>query len=223
MLRRSLQVALTVLVWVGGLIAGAGTLHWTRGWLSVGLYLFAMTLAGVVIKRTNPELMAERAKWRRKDTKGFDKVFMALMLPLVMAQPAVAGLDAVRCRWSPLPRDLAGPGAAGFLLAMALICWTLAVNRHAETTVRIQTDRGHTVVTAGPYRVVRHPMYVGAIILYVSIPLVWGSGWALAVGAAIAGLFIWRTRMEDRTLQAELPGYREYAERTRYRLLPGIW
>ena len=115
------------------------------------------------------------------------------------------------------------PGAFLFAAAMSLIAWTLAVNRHAETTVRIQTDRGHAVVTTGPYRFVRHPMYAGAIVMYVTTPLIWGSGVALAISAAIIALLIWRTGMEDRTLQRELPGYSEYAARTRFRLAPGIW
>jgi protein-S-isoprenylcysteine O-methyltransferase Ste14 len=115
------------------------------------------------------------------------------------------------------------PGVIVFALAMALVGWTLAVNRHAETTVRIQTDRGHAVVTWGPYRFVRHPMYVGAIFMYAGTPLVWGSVAALGISSAIILLFVWRTVLEDRMLQRELPGYVEYAARTRFRLIPGLW
>jgi protein-S-isoprenylcysteine O-methyltransferase Ste14 len=104
-----------------------------------------------------------------------------------------------------------------------LIGWTLAVNRHAEATVRIQTDRGHTVVTSGPYQFVRHPMYTGAMVMYVATGLVLGSIWALALAGILVGLFLWRTVMEDRTLRRELDGYEEYAAQTRYRLVPGVW
>ena len=100
----------------------------------------------------NPTLMEARAKWRHADTKPFDKVILRILLPLGTLQPAVAGLDAVRFRWSSMPVWLAYAGAILFALGMALITWTMSVNRFAEPTVRIQTDRGHTVVTSGPYR-----------------------------------------------------------------------
>jgi protein-S-isoprenylcysteine O-methyltransferase Ste14 len=214
---------LTVTVWIGSLFVGAGRADWTRGWISVGMYVIGMAAVGVVMRRANPELMAERSQWRRKDTKGFDKVFLAAMFPLATIQPLIAGMDAVRFRWSSVAFAWVYPGAAVFAVAMVLVGWTLAVNRHAETTVRIQVDRGHTVVTWGPYRFVRHPMYAGAILMYASTPLVWGSVAALGISGAIIALFVWRTFMEDRMLQRELPGYVEYAARTRYRLVPGLW
>jgi protein-S-isoprenylcysteine O-methyltransferase Ste14 len=182
-----------------------------------------MGITSIVVNRTNPELMVERAKWRRKDTKPFDKIFFAVMLPLASVQPLVAGMDAVRYLWWPIAAVWILPGVVLFAVAMALVTWTLAVNRHAETTVRIQTDRGHQVVTGGPYRFVRHPMYAGAILMYLATPLMWGSGVSMVVSFGIIALFIWRTRMEDRTLQRELPGYAEYACRTAYRLIPGVW
>ena len=221
--RRILQTAFTVAVWIGSLFLGAGRAGWTRGWISVVMYVVGMTAVGIVMQRANPELMAERAKWRRKDTKGFDKFFLAAMLPLATVQPFIAGMDVVRFRWSSLGFAWVYPGVIVFALAMFLIGWAVAVNRHAETTVRIQTDRGHTVVTWGPYRFVRHPMYVGAILMYVGTPLVWGSVAASVISAAIILLFVWRTALEDRTLRRELPGYAEYASRTRFRLVPGLW
>jgi protein-S-isoprenylcysteine O-methyltransferase Ste14 len=218
-----LQAVITATAWIASLFLGAGRTGWTRGWISVGMYAIGMTAVGVAMRRTNPELMAERSKWRRKDTKSFDKVFLAAMLPLATVQPLIAGMDAVRFRWTSLAFEWVYPGAALFASAMALVGWALAVNRHAETTVRIQTDRGHAVVTRGPYRFVRHPMYAGAILMYLGTPLVWGSLAALAISGAITILFVWRTFMEDGTLQRELPGYVEYAARTRFRLAPGLW
>ena len=99
----------------------------------------------------------------------------------------------------------------------------MVVNPYAESSVRIQTDRGQTVVTSGPYRFVRHPMYVGIILMSLANPLVWGSAWALAMSGVLILLFLWRTAKEDQTLRRELPGYDEYAAQTRYRLLPGVW
>lgn len=205
------------------LFGTAGRVNWMRGWIYVGLFMFGMAGGGVVIRRLNPALMQARAKWRRADTKPFDKIFLAVYMPLIYIQLAVAGFDAVRYRWAPLPFAWTYAGAGLFMVATLIIMWALAVNPHAESTVRIQTDRGHTVITAGPYRFVRHPMYVGATLMYLSAPLVLGSLWALLVGAIIVALFVWRTSNEDRTLLAELAGYEQYAERTRYRLLPWIW
>jgi protein-S-isoprenylcysteine O-methyltransferase Ste14 len=221
--RRIVQIVVTICVWIGGLFLGAGTIDWPRGWISVAMYCTGMAATGLVVSRANPELMAERAKWRRKDTKGFDKVFLAAMLPLATVQPFIAGMDAVRFGWWLIPSVWVIPGVILFALAMALIAWTLAVNRHAETTVRIQSDRGHQVVTTGPYRFVRHPMYAGAILMYVATPLVWSSGAAMAVSLVIIALFVWRTFMEDRVLRRELAGYSEYSVRTAWRLVPGLW
>jgi protein-S-isoprenylcysteine O-methyltransferase Ste14 len=99
----------------------------------------------------------------------------------------------------------------------------MMVNPYAETTVRIQIDRDQKVVTSGPYRIVRHPMYVGGILMYPGIAFILGSMWALALSASIAILMVWRTALEDRTLRGELPGYEEFAAVTRYRLIPWLW
>ena len=108
--RRILQTAFTVVVWIGSLFLGAGRAGWTRGWISVGMYVVGMTAVAIVMKRANPELMAERAKWRRKDTKGFDKLFLATMQPLATVQPFIAGLDAVRFHWSSMGFAWVYPG-----------------------------------------------------------------------------------------------------------------
>lgn len=220
---RILQVALTYAWMIGTVFLGAGRVDWLRGWIGVALWTVSLTTVGLLTQRSNPQLMKERARWRRKDTKPFDKVFLAAYMPLVFTQPAIAGMDAVRFHWSALPFGYVYVGAVIFLLAIALIAWVLCTNPYAETSVRIQHDRGHTVITTGPYRFVRHPMYVGAILMYLSTPLVWGSFWALAVGGVVTVLFLVRTALEDKTLRRELPGYEEYAAHTRYRLLPGAW
>lgn len=222
-LRRVLQ-PIAVSVWaIGSLFLSAGTIRWTRGWIGVAMWMLAMPAVGLVTQRYNPRLMEERARWRRKDTKPFDKIFLAVYVPLVTIQPAVGGLDAVRFRWSSLPFAWVYAGVTLYVLAMGLIAWVLCINPYAETSVRIQNDRGQTVVTSGPYRIVRHPMYVGAILMYLAQPLIWGSVWAMVLGAVVGLLMIVRTVFEDRTLRRELPGYQEYAAQTRYRLLPGFW
>jgi len=221
--RRLLQVVVTYVWFIASLFIAAGRWDWIRGWISVALSVVGLTAVGLIVQHYNPELMAQRARWRRKDTKPFDKIFMAIFMPLVVIQPAVAGLDAVRYHWSSMPFGFVYPGVILFVLSMVLIAWVMAINPYAETSVRIQTDRGHTVVTSGPYRLVRHPMYVGVMLDYVGNSLVWGSAWALGITGVIILLFLWRTAREDRTLRQELSGYEDFAAHTRYRLLPGVW
>jgi protein-S-isoprenylcysteine O-methyltransferase Ste14 len=202
---------------------GAGTLAWPRGWLYAVLFV-AVALTGTrIVDRANPGLLAARSRGFRKDTKSFDRVFYAFFLPLMVIYPLLAGMDAVRFSWAPLPAWTVWPGVLLFLLGSTLTTWSLILNRHAEGTVRIQSDRGHTVVTGGPYRYVRHPIYVGTIVGLPALALVLGSAWALVPMAIVIVAFVWRTAMEDRALRKELAGYEDYAGITRYRLVPGLW
>jgi len=218
-----LQAPAFALVWTAAVFLSAGGFYWVRGWIYIGLFMAGVSVSGLIVRCFNPSLIAARAKWRHPDTKHFDKIFLSVYMPLNLLQPVVAGLDAERHRWSSMSFASVYPGVVLFTFGIALITWALAVNPFAESTVRIQTDRGQTVISAGPYRFVRHPIYVGGILMYVATPLILGSVWALAMGGVIAALFIWRTALEDKALQAELAGYQEYATLTRYRLLPKVW
>ncbi len=223
-LARSLFQVMGGFAWLAGSVfLSSGRLDWVRGWISVGLWMSGMIAIGIIGHHYNPAVMDARSQRRRKDTKHFDKIFLAAFLPLVVIQPAVAGFDVVRFRWSSMPYWLVYVGVISFALAMVLIAWVLCVNPFAEATVRIQTDRGQTVVASGPYRFVRHPMYVGSFLIFLGMPLVFGSVWALILGVVIVVLMIWRTLREDQTLRQELAGYEQYAAVTRYRLLPGVW
>jgi protein-S-isoprenylcysteine O-methyltransferase Ste14 len=148
---------------------------------------------------------------------------LALYAVLTLLQPFIAGLDH-RYGWS----GSLGPvvyvaGYAALIAAFALLAWSMAVNRFFEATVRIQTDRGQTVTTNGPYRYVRHPGYAAVVLTFIGVGLATGSWAALVIGFLGSGLFVVRTALEDRTLQAELPGYAEFARQTASRLLPGVW
>ena len=221
---RLLQSLGFMVFWVAVLFGSAGTVHWLRGWICAVTYLVTMATLGIVIWRVNPELFVARANWRHRDTMPFDKIILPLYLPLTIAQPAIAALDAVRYRWSSMPFWTVYAGLALFVAAIFFVASPMAVNPWTEATVRIQADRGQQVVRAGPYRFVRHPMYVGVILMGFSIAMMLGSMWALPLGAVIAALMVVRTALEDRTLRRELPGYEEYATTvTRWRLLPGIW
>jgi protein-S-isoprenylcysteine O-methyltransferase Ste14 len=221
-LRSAVKALATMALWIVLCFGGAGNLAWLRGWVCITAYLLVMTLTGVLMRRFNPGLMQARGKWKA-NTQSFDKVFLAVYLPLTLVQVFVGGMDAVRFGWMPLPEWTLWPGILLFLAAMGLVNWTLTTNPFAETTVRLQSDRGQRVITTGPYRLVRHPMYLGMIFLNAATALMLGSGWAMAVAGLMAALMVWRTAREDRFLYQSLSGYPEYAARTGSRLLPGLW
>ena len=200
----------------------AGTLAWVRGWLFVLAFLLSGALAVFWLWRVNPDIFAARSRIQ-PGTKGWDRTLLAVLLPAIVATFPVAALDDGRFHWSRVPWWAIGLGYALLLAGMGLTAWAQAVNKFFEPGVRIQTDRGQTVIDTGPYAVVRHPGYVAACLLFVGIPLSLGSFWALIPAALASVLLVLRTRWEDRTLQAELPGYKGYTQRVRYRLIPGIW
>lgn len=200
----------------------AGRLDYWQGWLYLGLSL-AILLVTRWVLRGSPELIEERLK-PGAGMKTWDKLYFALSTPLYLVMLVVAGLDAGRFGWSPpLPAWVYLTGVAVYLAGQGLFLWAKRVNRFFATVVRIQAERGQTVCRDGPYRQVRHPGYVGGILFGVSSPLILGSLWALIPAVLAAALLVIRTLLEDRTLQAELAGYREYTQQVKYRLVPGVW
>jgi protein-S-isoprenylcysteine O-methyltransferase Ste14 len=173
-------------------------------------------------KRRDPSLLKERIS-PQKNVKAWDKRILRIYSLFLAALPIVAGLDAVRFRWSRLPLGLNVLGFAGLVLTMLLAFWATRENTFASSVVRIQTDRGHRVCSTGPYAHVRHPMYIAVILMAVSLPPALGSRYAFIPAVIIVGLFILRTALEDKTLQEELPGYKDYAQKVRFRLIPGVW
>ena len=220
-LKRIVTVVLGVASWGAVLFASAGRIGWLRGWIFLALYIGGLLAAFVVMRIANPELIAARGA-KHANTMPFDKVFGAIYTLVMLALPVVAGLDAVRYGWSHMGPHTLYAGAALFILGTIPILGSAAVNRYLETTVRIQEERGHRIVSSGPYRFVRHPMYVGLILQFIALPLVLGSKWAFMPAGVVALLFVIRTGLEDRALRNELAGYAQYAETTRYRLVPGL-
>ena len=220
--RYVIQRIMLIIMFAAILFAAAGTLHWLRGWVAC-LYLLLVEVATLaVLARRAPETLNQRGA-THTGVKAFDKVFVVVWLVICLVTPVLAGFDAVRFGWSSMPVALLYLGAAWMLVVTVFGTWAMIENEHFEQFVRIQTDRTHRVVSTGPYRLVRHPGYAGAILGALSLPLMLGSWWTFApVGADIV-LFIVRTALEDRTLRRELEGYEAYAQRTRYRLIPGIW
>jgi len=219
-----IQVAVRIAFLPILLFIPAGTLNWPEAWLFLIICLSWLGATLVWLMKNNPDLLKERLKMPiQKDQKSWDKVIVLALLMLSMIWLPLPGLDAVRYQWSHLPLALKVLGFTGLMPSFLIFFLTMKENPHLSTVVRIQQDRGHKVITTGPYKYVRHPMYSGMIILYLSFPLSLGSFYALILSLAFIFLIILRTYLEDKTLQKELSGYHEYAKRVRYRLVPGVW
>ncbi len=169
-----------------------------------------------------PDLVEERKKVA-PNVKPWDKIIVGIYSALVFILVIVAALDAGRFGWSEMPVIWQVIGLIVGVPCGAWILWTAKTNAYLSSYARIQEDRGQHVITTGPYRYVRHPMYAALMPFIVCMALIFGSWWALVPGAIVFALFIVRTALEDRMLQAELPGYKEYAQRVQYRLVPGVW
>jgi len=219
------RLVLLVVTLLAILFIAAGTLHWPMAW-AYAIQAAAITFGSrFIMIRRSPDLAAERAQsLSAEGGKSWDKIIVwlvAIVGPLLTL--IVCGLD-VRFGWRPeIP--LASQIVAFVLMTLGSLLgtWAMLVNRFFSAVVRIQADRGHTVVSDGPYRFVRHPAYAGGVVANLAGPLALGSVWALIPGGLIALLTIVRTALEDKTLREELPGYQEYTQRVRYRLLPGVW
>lgn len=200
----------------------AGRIDWWAGWGLVALDCFWIAGTTAVIFRRDPDLLAERLT-PRKGSKRWDVTILSLHSLLQLATFVIAGLDQ-RYGWTPgLP---AVAQIAAFILCLmgyAFAVWATASNPFFTYIVRIQPDRDHVVATGGPYRYLRHPSYAGGTLVIILVPILLASWPAFAIGLVDALLFVLRTGKEDRTLQAELPGYADYARQVRYRLVPGIW
>ncbi|MEJ2068383.1 MAG: isoprenylcysteine carboxylmethyltransferase family protein [Deltaproteobacteria bacterium] len=211
---------LPMVLWVAG-----GDFGWWQAWV-LSLLIVVSGIGGrVCAERRHPGLLAERAKLTEaSDVKPWDKVLAPLMAVSVSFLPfIVAGLDH-RFRWSPVfPTWLNILGFILIVFGYGFTVWALVEYRFFSSVVRIQADRGHLVCDSGPYRIVRHPGYAGSILPLAGIVLALGSVWTLFPAAVALIVTVIRTALEDRTLQDELPGYREYAQRVRCRLLPGIY
>ncbi len=200
----------------------AGRINWWQAWAAIGVWVVDFITTDIILLRFNPELAAERLS-PPKSAKSWDSAIVVTLRLTTLLRYILAGLDQ-RYGWTvdiSLAAQLAGITAC--LLGHAFFDWAMASNQYFSQVVRIQSERGHAVAIKGPYRYLRHPGYIGGIAFELGMGLLLGSWWALLAGGVCAVLLIIRTALEDRTLQAELPGYKEYARKVRYRLIPGIW
>lgn len=200
------------------LFVAAGRLDWWMAWLFLGIMLI-VSLASY--PGLTPDLIEERTHVA-ENVPAWDRRLSLVMGPFMFGVLVVAGLDA-RFGWSVVPLGLVLAGAVLVMLGYGLSIWAMLRNPFFGRFVRIQHDRGQTVASGGPYRLIRHPSNLGMVIFHLAMALLLGSWWALIPAVVVAVCIVIRTVLEDRLLLAELEGYPDYAARVRYRLLPGIW
>jgi len=200
----------------------AGRIDYWQGWVFTGIIFIHVVIAAIVFLDA-PDLAKERVK-PGPGMKWWDKIFWVFFGTFSLTTFVVAPLDAGRFGWtSPLPMAVYILAYLIYILSVAIGIWAMRANRFFSSVVRIQSDRGQVVVESGPYRFVRHPGYVGGILMFVSLPLILGSVMGLIPGGVSIICLLIRTYLEDRTLQKELSGYADYTKKVKYRLLPGIW
>ena len=222
LLRWAVQVTIFVLIFAACLFVSANSLDWVMGCLYVGLLAATQLLTAVALLPRHPELLTERA--RHTGPRDLDRVLagiMALWGPAITL--IVAGLDR-RFGWSSLLSPGIQVGALAVVtLASLLTVWAMASNRHFYGVFRVDRQQGHDVASSGPYRFVRHPGYLGALVFVLMTPLALASGWAFIPAVLTGCAIVARTSIEDGRLQQELDGYQRYALQVRYRLVPFIW
>jgi protein-S-isoprenylcysteine O-methyltransferase Ste14 len=205
------------------LFISAGTLHWIRAWIYIGLVSIYWVISTATLARVNPEMLNARGNVIKKGTKGFERVWVVIYPLLTFSNLVAMGLDTVRFQWSFMPFWLTFVGIFMFISVSSIALWAMSVNKFFEWTARIQDDRQQYVCTSGPYHIVRHPGYIGLIVSMLSYPFILGSWWGFVLSGISAIVIIIRTAQEDSMLQNELPGYREYSRQVKYRLIPFVW
>ena len=217
------RIVMGILFFMAFFFITAGTWNWPEAWILVIIQFAVSTAMSIWLFKYNPELMKDRLAFMKKSAKKWDKVFMVSTIPLFLALLIIPGLDAVRYQWSSVPLVVKIISFIVIAVGWYLIFRVMQENTYLSRVVEIQEDKGHETITTGPYKYVRHPMYVAAIAIMLAIPLALGSVYGVIPGVLLAVAFIIRTSLEDKTLYQELPGYEEYAQKTKYRIIPGIW
>ena len=205
------------------LVAAAGTWTWWPSYALMGMAATFQASVVFLLASRNPDLLNARGRLLQNDTKRFDRLVLRLYIPTLFLTLITGAVDAGRLGASamPLSATLVAYCAAG--AGFLIVLWSMSVNQHFETTVRIQKERAHQVIRNGPYRLVRQPGYLGAIIVFAAIPPMLQSVYAYIPAVVCIAIFVVRTRLEDDTLHRELAGYDAYAAEVRHRLAPFVW
>jgi protein-S-isoprenylcysteine O-methyltransferase Ste14 len=223
-----LNLFVQTIVWFGFMGAiifvAAGTTEYAGGWLWLGEMLTASVVLGLYMVRVDPGLLRERLKPpMQKDQPVADKLVLIPILLVMFGGLGFMAADAARWHWSAMSRSVQWAGCGLLLAALLFIYWVMLSNSFAAPVVKIQKDRGQAVITTGPYAIVRHPMYFGALFYIAGTSLVLGSWWGLAMVPVLALLLGIRIGVEEQTLRTGLDGYDDYARRVHWRLVPLIW
>jgi len=223
-----LNAIIQTIVWYGFMaaiiFAAAGTIEYTGGWLYLGIMIAISIVFGTHMVRVDPGLLRERLKPpMQKDQPLADKLVLIPILLFIFGGMAFMAADAASWRWSMMPPAVQWAGCGLLLVALSFIHWVMRTNSFAAPVVKIQKERGQAVITTGPYAIVRHPMYLGALFYMAATSLVLGSWWGLVTVPFLALLFGIRIGVEEQTLRMGLDGYDDYARRVRWRLIPFIW
>ena len=221
------KLLLQNLIWtvaMGALLfVPAGTLHWPAAWVFLGTIAVLGLSGGLWLAKIDPALLAERLRpMMQSGQPAADKKFMLAFGAAALIWFVAIGLDR-RNHASEVPVALQALGWAMLVFSSGFILWVMRANSFAAPVIKLQTERGHRVISTGPYAWVRHPMYSGTVLFFVGMPLLLGSWWGVALSPLFIVLFAIRAGIEERALLAGLPGYTDYAARVRYRLLPGVW
>jgi protein-S-isoprenylcysteine O-methyltransferase Ste14 len=204
------------------LFVPAGRFDWWAAWAAIAVMAGWIVTTAIIVVRYNPDLLEERMG-PGKGTQRWDTGIMSVVGLVQLLRYVVAGLDQRNSWTGDIPVGAQIAALIACILSYALVAWATASNRFFSQIFRIQSERGHTVASGGPYHYVRHPAYVGTIVYELAVPILLASWWAWIISVLNVFLLILRTALEDRALQAELAGYTEYARQVRYRLLPGVW
>jgi len=205
------------------LFLAAGTLLWPAGWIYL-ILLFGWLLVGIVLLlKYNPGLLEERLSLSQPNQKAWDRMFLLLFELFLFAWLVLMALDAVRFHWSQMPLALQVVGVIALVASFILISLAFRENAFLSPTVRIQQERGQTVISTGPYHYVRHPMYAGGLLLFLGTPLLLGSWYGLLLVLIMIPAGAVRAVLEERMLREELPGYAAYMAQVKYRLIPYVW
>lgn len=201
----------------------AGVLAWPAGWIYLILLYGWLFIGIVLLLKYNPGLLAERINISPSNQKTWDKVFIGVLYVFFFAWMILMPLDAVRFHWSRMPLWLQVIGAVAMIVSFVLMSLVFRENSYLSATVRVQEERGQTVITTGPYRYVRHPLYAGCLFLFLGTPLLLGSWYGFLPILLFLPVLLVRAVLEERTLLQELPGYDAYMARVKYRLIPYVW
>jgi protein-S-isoprenylcysteine O-methyltransferase Ste14 len=216
--RLILRTVISLVLVAAFLFLPAGSIRYWQGWVFMAVWFLPMLIASPYFLRNDPELVERRLQTKEKSSE--QKTIIRLAQPIVFANLLVPGLD-YRFGWSHVPAWLTVLSEALVLVGYVITFWVMKENSFASRTVEVV--EGQRVISTGPYRLVRHPMYFGAVLMLLFTPLALGSWWALPGFLLVGVLIVLRLLNEEKILSRELPGYSDYCLRTRYRLIPLVW